>query len=48
MGDSYIMRRNALLSNTPYYTTIKGAKVAVDTIEAVKNEDLEIRSLQSL
>ena len=34
--DSYIMRRNTLISNTPYYTTIKGAKVAVNSIEIIK------------
>ena len=48
MGDSYIMRRNALISNTPYYTTIKGAKVAVNSIEIIKDSSLKVRSLQSI
>ena len=48
MGDSYIMRRNTLISNTPYYTTIKGAKVAVNSIEIIKDSSLNIRSLQSI
>tara|TARA_B100000579_G_scaffold433771_1_gene453192 strand:+ start:76 stop:3330 length:3255 start_codon:yes stop_codon:yes gene_type:complete len=47
-GDSYVMRRNTLLSNTPYYTTIKGAKAAVNAIEAKKNLNLSVRSLQSI
>ena len=48
MGDSYVMRRKTLISNTPYYTTIKGAKVAVDSIEILKNSDLKVRNLQSI
>ena len=47
-GDSYIMRRNTLFSNTPYYTTIKGANAAVNSIEAQKNLNLQVRSLQSI
>ena len=33
MGDSYIMRRFTLLSNIPYYTTIKGANAAINSIQ---------------
>ena len=47
-GDSYIMRRNTLLSNTPYYTTIKGASAAVNSIEAIKKSNLQVRCLQSM
>ena len=47
-GDSYIMRRNTLLSNTPYYTTLKGADVAVNSIEVIKNANLKVRSLQTI
>ena len=35
-GDSYVMRRNILLTNTPYYTTIKGADAAINSIEMLK------------
>ena len=42
------MRRNALVSNTPYYTTIKGAKVAVNSIEIIKDSSFNVRSLQSI
>ena len=47
-GDSYIMRRNTLLTNTPYYTTIKGANVAVNSLVVLKKSDLHVRSLQSI
>ncbi len=46
--DSYSIRRTALTFNIPYYTTIAGAKVAVDTIEHLKNNSLKVRSLQDL
>ena len=34
--------------NIPYYTTIAGAKVAVDAIEYIENNDLKIKSLQNI
>ena len=46
--DSYSIRRTALTFNIPYYTTIAGAKVAVDTIEHLKNNNLKVKSLQDL
>ncbi len=46
--DSYSIRRTALTYNIPYYTTIRGAKIAVDTIEHLKNSSLEVTSLQDL
>jgi len=47
-GDSYIMRRNTLLTNTPYYITIKGADVAIKSIEVLKKTKLHVRCLQSM
>ena len=47
-GDSYIMRRKTLLTNTPYYTTIKGADAAVNSIETIKKSNLQVRILQSM
>jgi len=47
-GDSYVMRRNTLITNTPYYTTIKGANAAVNSIEILKKSKLRVRSLQSI
>jgi carbamoyl-phosphate synthase large subunit len=46
--DSYSIRRTALTYNIPYYTTIRGAKIAVDTIEHLKNSSLKVTSLQDL
>ena len=46
--DSYSIRRTSLMNNIPYYTTIAGAKVAVDAIEILKKEALTVRSLQSI
>ena len=46
--DSYSIRRTSLTFNVPYYTTIAGAKVAVDTIEHLKNNNLKVKSLQDL
>ena len=46
--DSYSIRRTALTHNVPYYTTIAGAKVAVNTIEHLKNNSLKVKSLQDL
>ena len=46
--DSYSIRRTSLTFNVPYYTTIAGAKVAVDTIEHLKNNKLKVKSLQDL
>ncbi len=46
--DSYSIRRTSLMYNIPYYTTIAGAKIAVDAIEHMENNDFKIKSLQSL
>ena len=46
--DSYSIRRTALMNNIPYYTTIAGAKIAVDAIENLKNHTLTVKCLQSI
>ena len=46
--DSYSIRRTSLMNNIPYYTTIAGAKVAVDAIEFLKKNTLSVKSLQSI
>ena len=46
--DSYSIRRTSLMNSIPYYTTIAGAKVAVDAIENLKNNTLTVKSLQSI
>ena len=46
--DSYSIRRTSLTFNIPYYTTIAGAKIAVETIEHLKINSLKVNSLQDL
>ena len=46
--DSYSIRRTSLMYNIPYYTTIAGAKIAVDAIEHMQNNDFKIKSLQTI
>ena len=44
--DSFSIRESALRQGVPYTTTLSGAKAAVNAIEVVLKEDLNIRSLQ--
>jgi carbamoyl-phosphate synthase large subunit len=44
--DSYEIRRTALTQNIAYYTTIAGAKAAVEAIEALKKETLDVKPIQ--
>ena len=44
--DSYYIRRNALVYNLPYYTTIAGAWAATQGIKAILEGQLEVLSLQ--
>ena len=46
--DSYQIRRTSLVNNIPYFTTIAGAKVAIDAIKTLKKNNLNVRSLQSI
>ena len=47
MADSFSLRRTALTNAIPYYTTVAGARAAVEAIAALKTGDLEVASLQS-
>jgi carbamoyl-phosphate synthase large subunit len=44
--DSFSIRRTALELRLPYFTTMAGAKAAVEGIEALKNRPFEVRALQ--
>ena len=46
--DSYSIRRTSLINNIPYYTTMAGAKVAVDAIEVLRKNNLTVTTLQSI
>jgi carbamoyl-phosphate synthase large subunit len=45
--DSFSLRRTALTLTIPYYTTVAGARAAVQAIAALKSGGLEVAALQS-
>ncbi len=47
LADSFSLRRTAVGYNIPYYTTMAGARAAVEAIDALRNGDLEVAPLQS-
>jgi carbamoyl-phosphate synthase large subunit len=47
IADSFSLRRTALTIGIPYYTTVAGARAAVQAIAALRAGSLEVASLQS-
>jgi carbamoyl-phosphate synthase large subunit len=47
IADSFSLRRTALTHNIPYYTTVSGARAAVQAIGALRRGSLEVAPLQS-
>jgi carbamoyl-phosphate synthase large subunit len=47
IADSFTLRRTALANAIPYYTTVAGARAAVEAISALKSGGLEVAALQS-
>jgi carbamoyl-phosphate synthase large subunit len=47
IADSFSLRRTALTNNIPYYTTVAGARAAVQAIGALRRGSLEVAPLQS-
>jgi carbamoyl-phosphate synthase large subunit len=47
IADSFSLRRTALTIGIPYYTTVAGARAAVQAIQALRAGSLEVASLQS-
>jgi len=47
LRDSFSIRRAALQHNIVYYTTIAGARAAIQAIGALKTQPLEVFPLQS-
>ena len=45
-NDGYIVRRNALDRQIPYFTTLAGAEAAVEAIEFLKGGELTVQPLQ--
>jgi len=44
--DSYSIRRTAVNMGIPYFTTLAAARAAVEAIRALRQEELEVKSLQ--
>jgi len=44
--DSFSIRRSSLVNGIPYFTTMAGAKAAVDAIDALQGDGLEVSPLQ--
>jgi carbamoyl-phosphate synthase large subunit len=47
IADSFSLRRTALTNDIPYYTTIAGARAAVQAIHALRTGSLEVAPVQS-
>ena len=47
IADSFSLRRTALAYAIPYYTTVAGARAAVQAIAALRAGSLEVAPLQS-
>ncbi|MDD3181477.1 MAG: carbamoyl-phosphate synthase large subunit [Alphaproteobacteria bacterium] len=47
LADSFSLRRTALMEGIPHYTTMPGARAAVEAISALQRDALEVASLQS-
>jgi carbamoyl-phosphate synthase large subunit len=47
IADSFSLRRTALTNGIPYYTTVAGARAAVQAIAALRAGNLEVAPLQS-
>lgn len=46
LADSFSIRRTALMQGVPHYTTIPGARAAIEAISALQSGSLEVGSLQ--
>ncbi len=46
--NSYSLRRAALTTNTPFYTTIAGANAICEAIKSIKSSKLEVKAIQDI
>jgi len=46
VAQSFSIRRNAIIYNVPYFTTLAGAKAATGAIESMKKTGLEVKAIQ--
>ncbi|MFN0061779.1 MAG: carbamoyl-phosphate synthase large subunit [Myxococcaceae bacterium] len=47
ISDSFSIRREALMHNVPYFTTLQAARMAVEAMEAMAKQDLPVQALQT-
>ena len=47
LADSFSLRRTALMQGIPHYTTVPGARAAIEAISALQTGSLEVMSLQA-
>ena len=47
LTDSFSIRRTALMQGIPHYTTVSGARAAVEAIAALQGGGLEVTPIQS-
>jgi carbamoyl-phosphate synthase large subunit len=46
VADSFSIRRETLVQGVAYFTTVAGARAAVDAIESIRSEGLSVKTLQ--
>jgi carbamoyl-phosphate synthase large subunit len=46
IADSYSIRRETLMKRLPYFTTLTGARAAVEAMEAARGGPVAVRSIQ--
>jgi carbamoyl-phosphate synthase large subunit len=47
LQDGFSLRRSALMSKIPYYTTSAGAQAAAQGIGAIQADDLDVKPIQA-
>ncbi len=46
VADSFSIRRESLMHDLAYYTTVAGAKAVVDSIISLKTQELSVKPIQ--
>ena len=48
IGDSYSLRRSALINKIPYCTTLAAANACIQAIDSLKNNEIKVKAIQEL
>ena len=48
VGDSYSLRRSALINKIPYCTTLAAANACIQAIDSLKNNEIKVKAIQEL